>query len=113
MTVIDKKPVPLYETECRECGSRVRYKAVETINAHIDCPVCGTNIWALTVNPVDYEEGGGQMVKTSSVEVVELKHGKWLDPMIDWECSVCHKTQGYSKVFRYCPNCGAKMDLEG
>lgn len=50
-------------------------------------------------------------------DVVEVIHGRWLDwnndPM--WkECSACgYRAQYiYARSCRYCPNCGAKMDLE-
>ena len=36
------------------------------------------------------------------------RHGKW----IDLHCSVCGKI-GWMDEDNYCPNCGAKMDLEG
>lgn len=57
-----------------------------------------------------------------NVEFAPVKHGRWID-MGDFEqCSECHSThlkefQTYygkvvwNKTF-YCPNCGARMDLE-
>ena len=42
----------------------------------------------------------------------EVKHGKWLDTLIGWRCSVCGKEQDYAAHFKYCINCGAKMDDE-
>ena len=52
------------------------------------------------------------------VDVVEVVHGRCVyvrdDELIDhYECSVCHKyiPQEYTS-WHYCPNCGAKMDLE-
>lgn len=56
MIVVEKKPVPLYETECYECKSRLRYKAAEVSMCHIVCPVCGVPLWAATVSPVGFEE---------------------------------------------------------
>lgn len=53
-----------------------------------------------------------------TVDAVPVVHGDWVDgrPYVNsrWKvCSVCHQTApephgGYN----YCPNCGAKMDLE-
>lgn len=62
MTVIEKKPVPLYEVVCYECGSKLRYKASDVHYSHITCPVCGISLWAMTIKPVAYEDGkdGGQ-----------------------------------------------------
>lgn len=48
-----------------------------------------------------------------AADVVEVKHGRWVDNGIPEsmlsKCSVCDYSCGaYS--FNYCPNCGAKMD---
>ncbi len=57
--------------------------------------------------------------------VAEVKHGKWVEVYREniWgdsvhvlECSACGKytvgTRGIMTKSNYCPNCGAKMDLE-
>lgn len=59
MKIIEKKPIPLYETECYECKSRLRYKAVDVSWCHVTCPVCGVSLWASTVSPVAFEETDG------------------------------------------------------
>lgn len=54
-----------------------------------------------------------------------VKQGKWIethheniwgDSTLVFECSACGKyavdKKGITKKSRYCPNCGAKMDLE-
>ena len=46
MTIIKKKPVPVYQSECEECGSVFRYRKSEVRNMHITCPVCGETMWA-------------------------------------------------------------------
>lgn len=59
--------------------------------------------------------------KQPTIDAEPVKHGRWIhtDAAASWdakdECSVCH----YATVdrinlshFNYCPNCGAKMDLE-
>lgn len=56
MTVIDKKPVPIYEVECPECKSKIEYKKSEVHTCHIDCPICGMSIWADAIRPVRMEE---------------------------------------------------------
>lgn len=49
----------------------------------------------------------------------EVKHGRWI-----WKdfwhngsyalcCSECLETEGARETANYCPNCGARMDLEG
>lgn len=64
MKIINKKPIPIYESVCPECKSRFRYKKVETSWQHIrhikphftyrTCPVCGMSNWA-SITPVAYE----------------------------------------------------------
>lgn len=49
-----------------------------------------------------------------SVEASPVRHGQWMfddfdGDGFDYQCSVC---QSYTRNgYRYCPNCGAKMDL--
>lgn len=59
-------------------------------------------------------------------DVAPVRHGRWISweeagnfvPSPDrHECSVCHDaaqvlTNGFELLSDYCPNCGAKMDLE-
>ena len=60
-----------------------------------------------------------------AADVEEVKHGKWVEVYREniWgdsvhvlECSACGKytvgTRGIMTKSNYCPNCGAKMDLE-
>ena len=55
MNVIDRKPVPIYEVVCEECGSKIEYKASEMYWHHITCPVCGISNWANALCAVRYE----------------------------------------------------------
>lgn len=53
-----------------------------------------------------------------AADVIEVRHGKWIDPEDPtcYKCSVCgeYATQEYGLTgpifWRYCPNCGAKME---
>lgn len=50
-------------------------------------------------------------------DVALVVHGTWFLRHIGhghyWECSVCHATPIYvTNNTNYCPNCGAKMDME-
>lgn len=56
MQIVERKPVPIYEVTCFECQSRIRYQASEVYYSHITCPVCRTLLWAMTLNPVTYED---------------------------------------------------------
>ena len=48
-----------------------------------------------------------------TVDAVEVVHGRWKQTgmhLLPYECSVCgSKEEGRTN---YCPNCGARMDLE-
>ena len=76
-----------------------------------------------------YERGAIDAVKvvlsTPAADVVPVKHGRWIPleadgyadgfPVWDlWECSECQEEHSGDEdtLTPYCPNCGAKMDLE-
>lgn len=57
------------------------------------------------------------MEKIKPATAVPVVHGKWVERKIgrveEMVCSMCGCVQEYDFVaYRYCPNCGAKMDLE-
>jgi len=43
------------------------------------------------------------------------EHGKWETNKVAFmkTCSLCDKSVDQSHDYNYCPNCGARMDLEG
>lgn len=49
---------------------------------------------------------------TPTIDAEPVRHGRW--SLVDFagtvRCSVCGQLSG---EYAYCPNCGAKMDLEG
>lgn len=51
-----------------------------------------------------------------TADVAPVRHGRWMitDTVIENAvCSCCGKHfQSYYEAYFYCPNCGAKMDLE-
>lgn len=63
--------------------------------------------------------------KAPAADVEPVRHGRWIwhEESFDYECSDCHCRFDYNKTYElfdhgfqfanYCPNCGAKMDLEG
>ena len=60
--------------------------------------------------------------KTQAADVAPVRHGRWIldEKRYVIYCSECGEVSGYSLNLRdvreenhYCPNCGAKMDLEG
>ena len=55
-----------------------------------------------------------------NADVAPVRHGEWVvcgdGDNVPWMCSHCGKTTAHKyKVMygKYCPNCGAKIDLEG
>ena len=58
-----------------------------------------------------------------AADVAPVVHGHWdkptkLFPYWDWKCSVCGceeyrqmDSQGHYRIMKYCPNCGAKMQI--
>ncbi len=61
--------------------------------------------------------------ETPTADAVEVVHGEWkiteddYFDLVELKCSVCGESYGFEdyeddtpKNYRYCPNCGAKMD---
>lgn len=51
-----------------------------------------------------------------AVDAAPVVHGRWkviLNPFWDAECRECGYTKRNGWEWRYCPNCGAKMDKNG
>ena len=60
------------------------------------------------------EEIGAMLWKLPTVDAVPVVHGKWIHLSGCDVCSVCNYKTGKHDVGRnFCPDCGAKMDLEG
>lgn len=53
MEIVKEMPVPIYEVECYECHSVIRYKRSEVDLCSIICPVCGMRLNAVGVFPVN------------------------------------------------------------
>ena len=54
-----------------------------------------------------------------AADVAPVRHGRWIEGgyvcgETEWQCSVCTETEWRTSAGRlkYCPFCGAKMDLE-
>lgn len=78
----------------------------------------GEHEFALGIDTVIY-----LLEQAKEVEVEPVRHGKWEITKDDYycvaKCSLCHEEWSFevyddieSLNYRYCPNCGAKMDLE-
>lgn len=63
---------------------------------------------------------GGAIKGIPAADVAPVRHGRWTDPEDDggytsWYCSLCNHpvgTIGGYPNWKYCPNCGARMDKE-
>lgn len=93
--------------ECRHCDSP-------------QCDGCNLNTLAKMLHGGRFDclMDNKHSIKRSA-DVVEVRHGKWVDngdrdrngvpkPFAIF-CSVCESSAGTSWM-KYCPNCGAKMD---
>lgn len=59
-----------------------------------------------------------QIKKIPSADVVERKRGEWIGGNgVDYvRCGCCHKDYDWvsqAQYYNFCPNCGAKMKMEG
>ena len=103
------KKIPSVDPE--KCSDYISRQAViETIET--DCSWDMFDEWG-NLTPVG-ESIIEAIKRVPSVEP-ERKPGKWIDvPQyrgILFECDFCHKYQGTIK-YKYCHNCGAKMEVE-
>lgn len=65
-----------------------------------------------------------QVLSVPAIDAVEVVHGEWIEKwrfkpngnpyhiIGDMECSVCHSNMLGRYYSRYCPHCGAKMEVE-
>lgn len=48
------------------------------------------------------------LTNVPAADVVEVRHGEWINGVTGYTCSVCDKQEPTNR-FLYCPNCGADM----
>ena len=54
-----------------------------------------------------------------AADVAQVRHGRWIETgkgllgTASYKCSDCEFPMPFYNGYNYCPNCGAKMDLEG
>ena len=69
---------------------------------------------------VEYSDDGDQEINSDTVfiaiesapaaDVAEVVHGRWIEDPCGWHCSECGADG--RDGWKFCPNCGAKMDGE-
>ena len=84
----------------------------------------------LAIKALSRGEGCGNVCRRAieripAADVAPVRHGRWIDlgdnywergcTSTRYKCSECGRRAGQkqAKLYHYCPNCGAKMDLEG
>ena len=66
----------------------------------------------------DFKKAIKNMPENIIVDVAPVRHGRWIEKEkytfgIMYECSLCeNRILDNGHPWNYCPNCGAKMDLE-
>ena len=87
----------------------------DEIEACGDCDVYSKPVVYGTRLGLEYSKSLVETAETADVQ--EIKHGTWRESLsdmfpdgTDYRCSVCGRTAIIDS--KYCPNCGAKMDLE-
>ena len=64
-----------------------------------------------------FDDCVGRVEEFPAADVATVRHERWeivvgSDGKEHMVCTGCRKQQDLTGVFSYCPNCGAKMDLE-
>ena len=45
-----------------------------------------------------------------NADLIERKHGEWIESDFGWKCSICGNTSVmWQRTYNFCPNCGAYM----
>lgn len=56
--------------------------------------------------------GTREIDKAPTIDAAPVVHGKWIfnDDWWEFRCSLCQGAIGNIKKYKFCPNCGARMD---
>lgn len=70
------------------------------------------------IDALTWEERKERLKAVKSADVAPVRHGRWINcEWVEsgfkfWRCSECNHDDMNSRLHKYCPNCGAKMDEE-
>lgn len=84
-----------------------------------NCKACGE--WFSSTHPEDLCPACQRALKRLNGYIEPVRHGRWIDVSIrgiqHYRCTKCGEyiegTWTANFDYKYCPKCGAKMDLEG
>ena len=81
---------------------------------YVQCANCGAEINAIhNGNHIEAVEAWNRRAKSvksqPAADVVEVRHGKWIEDHEFFKCSECGYLTDY-RLSNFCPDCGAKMD---
>ena len=74
--------------------------------------------------PVFFKPAIAEVINVLLMDAKEVRHGRWIKDKNLYKCTACNDlltVAGWAdsipekqiyKAFKYCPNCGARMDLE-
>ena len=78
---------------------------------------------ALLNNGIPYQHIKDALLAIKAIDVQPVVHGEWVDGGVDGvgacgieyrynKCSVCGYEYSFPMKYKFCPNCGARMDGE-
>ena len=91
----------------------VKMDEVEELNRYIHADKMADELSkVLWCNQEDKKQAVRMVKEFPTADVVEVRHGRWIDDETAYICSVCFHGSPSGAKWNYCPNCGAKMDGE-
>lgn len=117
-TAIDKLTANIKSEAVKEFAERLKETITNAINTYYNSNGGGYYLAEDTIEDID---NLAKEMTEHSADVEEVRHGKWINDGDCFHCSVCNKTYQLGSLqtiydvrrcWKYCPNCGAKMDKE-
>lgn len=108
MEVVKRNPIPLYEIECPECKSVIRYKASEVDKfERITCPVCGMSFKVSTLFSITYKKRNKKRDKAATnADRIRAKTDEELaDFNCKYTCPPNYNDNGGCERSECCENC--------
>ena len=74
--------------------------------------------------PIYYKPAIAEVINVLLMDAQEVRHGRWIEDKNIYKCTACNDlltVAGWAdcipekqiyKAFKFCPNCGAKMDAK-